>query len=141
MHLGLDIGTHIARAASLGRGGRPQLVRMPNGADGLPALARQTLHGLEIGAEVARALVGNAETTVCGCTRLMGRAGALPASLLERTPYPGREAGGEMLCDLLYAEVRASEIYGLIARALVDAAELALGEPIESVALAVPASA
>jgi molecular chaperone DnaK len=114
---------------------------MPDGTDSLPALARQTLLGLEVGAEAARALVGNAETTVCGCTRLMGRAGALPAGLLERTPYPVREAGGEALCDLLYAEVRASEVYGRIARALVDAAERALGEPVESVALAVPAGA
>jgi molecular chaperone DnaK len=141
MRLGLDIGTHIARAAYLGQDGRPQLVRMPDGTGGLPALARQTLRGLEVGAEAARALVGNAETTVRGCTRLMGRVGALPAGLLERTPYPVREVGGEALCDLLYAEVRASEVYGLIARALVDAAEQALGQPVESVALAVPAGA
>jgi molecular chaperone DnaK len=114
---------------------------MPDGADSLPALARQTLLGLEVGAEAARALVGNAETTVCGCTRLMGRAGALPTGLLERTPHPVREVGGEALCDLLYAEVRASEIYGRIARALVDSAEQALGQPVESVALAVPAGA
>src|SRR5687767_9338046 len=128
MRLGLDIGTHIARAAYLDQGGRAHLVLMPDDADGLPALARQTLLGLEVGTEAARALVGNAETTVCGCTRLMGRAGALPAGLLERTPYPVREVGGEAPCDLLYAEVRASEVYGRIARALVDAAERALGE-------------
>jgi molecular chaperone DnaK (HSP70) len=141
MRLGLDIGTHIARAAYLGQDGRPHLAPMPDGADGLPALARQTLRGLEVGAEAARTLVGNAETTVCGCTRLMGRAGALPAGLLERTPYPVREASGEAICDLLYAEVRASEVYGRIARALVDTAEHELGERIESVALAVPAGA
>jgi molecular chaperone DnaK (HSP70) len=141
MRLGLDIGTHIARAAYLGRDRRPNLVRMPDGADGLPALARQTLLGLEVGVEAARSLVGNAETTVCGCTRLMGRAGALSAGLLERMPYGVREVGGEVLCDLLYAEVRASEVYGRIARALVDAAERAEGEPVESVALAIPAGA
>jgi molecular chaperone DnaK (HSP70) len=91
--------------------------------------------------EAARALSGNTETTVGGCTRLMGRAGALPAALLGRLAYPVRDVGGEAICDLLYAEVRASEVYGRIARTLVDRAEQALGEQIESVALAVPAGA
>src|SRR5262245_63641360 len=107
MRLGLDIGTHVARAAYLGRDGRPCLAPMPDGADNIPALVRQTLRGLEVGAEAARALVGNAETTVRGCTQVMGRAGALRADLLARLPYPVREVGGEAVCDLLYAEVRA----------------------------------
>src|SRR5205085_1845662 len=105
MRLGIDIDTHVARAAVLDAAGRPWLVRLPDGAYSLPALARQTMHGLEVGAAAARALVGNAETTVRGCTRLMGRAGDLPEQLLERLPYPVRRAGGEAICDLLYAEV------------------------------------
>jgi molecular chaperone DnaK (HSP70) len=141
MRLGLDIGTHLARAAILDPQGRPRLVWLPDGAEGIPALARQTMHGLEVGAGAAQALVGNAETTVCGCIRLMGRASALPAELLERLPYSVREAVGEVVCDLLYAEVRAPEVYGRIARALVDAAERSLSAPVEAVALAVPASA
>lgn len=141
MHLGIDIGTHTARAAYLGEDGRPRLVRFVGGGTALPALARQTMHGLVVGEEAARALVGNAETTVCGCTRLMGRAGNLPARLLERLPFPVREAGGEAVCDLLYAEVRASEVYGSIVRALVEAAERETGRAVERVVLTVPASA
>jgi molecular chaperone DnaK (HSP70) len=140
MRLGIDIGTHIARAAWLDIGGRPQLVRMVGGDDYLPAVVRQTMHGLEVGAAAARALVGNAETTVCGGTRLLGRGGNLPARLLDRLPYPVREVGGEAVCNLTYAEVRAGEIYGQIVRALVDAAE-ALGERVDDVVLTVPASA
>jgi molecular chaperone DnaK (HSP70) len=141
MHLGLDIGTHIARAARLDERGRPQLLHLDGGAEGLPALARQTMHGMQIGVEAARALAGNAETTLCGCTRLMGRAGTLPRELVERLPYSVRDVGGEAICNLLYAEVSAAEVYGRIARALVSEAEDMLGEPVDAVALAVPASA
>lgn len=141
MRLGIDIGTHTARAAFLNEQGQPVLVRLPDNAEALPALARQTMHGLEVGADAARALVGNAETTVAGCTRLMGRAGRLPAQLLERLPYAVREIGGELVCDLLYAEVPASQVYGRLVRALADAAERATGAHVDEVVLTVPASA
>jgi molecular chaperone DnaK (HSP70) len=71
----------------------------------------------------------------------MGRAGALPAQLIERLPYGVRDSGGEAICDLLYAEVRASEVYGQLARALVDAVERSLNARVEAVALTIPASA
>ncbi|MDZ4718356.1 MAG: Hsp70 family protein [Roseiflexaceae bacterium] len=141
MQLGIDIGTHAARAAYLDSGGRPQLVQFAAGVTSLPALARQTMHGLVIGQEAARALVGNAETTIVGCTRLMGRAGEIPAPLLARLPYAVREIGGEATCNLLFAEVRASEAFGRIVRALADAAAQSLGEAIEGVILTVPAGA
>jgi molecular chaperone DnaK len=140
MRLGIDIGTHTARAAYLDEDGRPRLVRFAQGADALPALARQTIHGLVVGEEAARALVGNAETTVCGCTRLMGRASSLPPTLLARLPYHVREENGEAVCELLYAEVAASEVYGSIVGALVEAAERETGRRVESVVLTVPAS-
>jgi molecular chaperone DnaK len=137
MRLGIDIGTHTARAAYLDEQGRPQLVRLPDGSDSLPAMARQTMHGLEVGAEAARALAGNAETTLCGCTRLMGRASSLPPHLLERLPYPVRGVGGETVCNLLYQEVRAGEVYGLLIQKLVEAA----ARPVDEIVLTVPASA
>ena len=141
MRIAIEIGTHTARAAYLDATGAPRLIRMADGGTVLPAMARQTMHGLVVGAEAAQALVGNAETTVLGCTRLMGRAGALPAELIRHLPYSVRDFGGEAVCNLLYAEVRASEVYGRIARALVDAAQAELGQPIDAVALVVPASA
>lgn len=141
MQIGIDIGTHTARAAYLDPQGQPQLVQIDEGQTALPAFARQTMHGLVVGQEAARALVGNAETTVVGCTRLMGRAGEIPAQLLARLPYAVRDIGGEAACNLLFAEVRASEAYGQIARALADQAATALGEPIDGVVLTVPAGA
>lgn len=141
MQIGIDIGTHTARAAYLDAQGQPQLVQFADGATALPALARQTMHGLVVGEEAARALVGNAETTVVGCTRLMGRAGQIPAQLLARLPYAVREIGGEAACNLLFAEVRASEAFGKIARALADATEYTLNEPVDGVVLTVPAGA
>ncbi|HEX5689728.1 MAG TPA: Hsp70 family protein [Roseiflexaceae bacterium] len=141
MRISIDIGTHMARAACLDVNGRPQLIHLAHGAEGMPALARQTMRGLEVGVEAALALAGNAETTVCGCTRLMGRAGALPRELLERLPYSVREVSGEAICDLLHAEVRAADVYGQIARALVDEVERVLGEQVDAVVLTVPASA
>jgi molecular chaperone DnaK (HSP70) len=135
MQLGIDIGTHVAQAATLDAEGRPRLVAS------LPALARQTMHGLVVGAEAARALAGNAETTVSGCTRLMGRAGEIPPALLERLPYPVREVGGEAVCNLAYAEVRASEIYGRMVRELVGMASQRMGQAVDDVMLTVPASA
>lgn len=140
MRLAIDIGTHTARAAYL-VGGAPRLVELPGAGTALPALARQTMHGLEVGPGLAGALVGNAETTVVGCTRLMGRAGLLPPELLARLPYPVRDVGGEAVCNLLYAEVRAGEVYGRLLRALAEAAERAAGQPIDDLVLTVPASA
>jgi molecular chaperone DnaK len=65
----------------------------------------------------------------------------LPQRVLDRLPYAVRIEGGEAVCNLLYAEVRAAEVYGRLARALVDAAETRLGQRVESVVLTVPAAA
>ena len=141
MRLGIDIGTHVAQAAYLDQEGRPHLVCLPDGSKALPAMARQTMHGLIIGAAAAQSLAGNEETTLSGCTRLMGRAGRIPPHLLERLPYPVREINGEAVCNLLYAEVRASEVYGHLVRTLVESASQTLGQAIGEVVLTVPASA
>jgi molecular chaperone DnaK len=69
------------------------------------------------------------------------RVRALSSSDRALPDAPVRDVGGEAVCDLLYAEVRASEVYARIARALVDLAAEGLGEPIEAVALAIPAGA
>jgi molecular chaperone DnaK len=121
--------------------GAPQVLKLPDGSSALPAVARQTLMGLEIGRDAARILAGNAEVTVAGCTRLLGRAADLPPHLLERLPYAVRVEGGEALCNLLYAEVRAAEIYGRLAALLVEAAQSQTGEWVDGVVLTVPAAA
>jgi molecular chaperone DnaK len=97
--------------------------------------------GLEVGREAAQALAGNAEVTLRGCTRLLGRAGDLPQRLLDRLPYAVRIEGGEAICNLLYAEVRAAEVYGRLAAMSVSAAEEGLGQEVEGVVLTVPAAA
>lgn len=141
MRIGIDIGTHAAYAAALSASGRPELIRLEDGSTRMPALARQTMHGLIVGHAAAEALVGNAETTLVGCTRLMGRAGKIPSELLARLPYSVREVEGEAACNLLYAEVCASAVFGSLARALADAATAQLGAPVEEVVLTIPASA
>ncbi len=141
MKLGIDIGTHVARAAYLDKNGEPQLIHLRDGSANFPALARQTMHGLEVGPGVVRSLAGNVETTVSGCTRLMGWAGAIPPQLLTHLPYQVREVSGEAVCNLLYAEVRASDIYGVLVNTLVQVAAQTLGEPIEEIILTMPASA
>jgi molecular chaperone DnaK len=141
MLLGIDIDTHTARAAWHAPNGQAALVPLPDGATSMPALLRQTMHGVVVGAEAVQALVGNSETTVVGCTRLMGRATALPAALLERLPFAVRLVGDEAVCDLLYAEVRAADVYGELVAELVRQASLMLGQPVDEVVLSVPASA
>jgi len=141
MKLGLDIGTHTARAAYLDANGQPQLVQLVDGSTSIPAMVRQNIQSLEVGPGVARALAGNAETTVYGCTRLMGWAGEIPSQFLTRLPYAVRQVGGEAICNLLYAEVRATDIYGILVRTLVDMAAKSLGQPIDEVILTTPASA
>lgn len=141
MILGMDIGTHWARAAYLDASGQPRLVSLPDGSTVLPAVARQSLLGLEVGRDAAQALAGNAEVTLRGCTRLLGRAGDLPQRVLDRLPYAVRIEGGEAVCNLLYAEVRAAEVYGRLAKILVDSAEATLGKQVEGVVLTVPAAA
>jgi molecular chaperone DnaK (HSP70) len=141
MILGIDIGTHWARAAYLDANRQPRLLELRDGSSALPALARQSLMGLEVGAEAARAVAGNGEVTVRGCTRLLGRAGDLPQRVLDRLPYSVRIEGGEAVCNLLYAEVRAAEVYGRLARVLVDDAQEQLGQWVDGVVLTVPAAA
>ena len=141
MILGIDIGTHWARAAFLDGSGKPHVLTLPNGNYALPALARQSLMGLEVGDEAARTLAGNAEVTLAGCTRLLGRPGELPARVLGRLPYAVRFEGGEAVCNLLYSEVRAGEVYGRVAKVLVDAAQEQLGQWVDGVVLTVPAAA
>ncbi len=138
MILGIDIGTHNAHAAWVDEAGivRPVIFR-----DGphFSALARQTMHGLLLGEAAADAQVGNAETTLVGCTRLMCRPADLSAAQRARLPFAVREAGGDLLCDLLYAEAQPAQVYGQIVRALVAASLPTLGDV--QIALAVPASA
>lgn len=141
MKLGIDIDTHHARAAYLDERGQPQLLCLPDGDSILPAMARQTFHGLQVGPDVAQSLAGNAETTLQSCVRLMGRAENIPASLQERLPYPMREQNGEAICNLLYAEVRPSTVYAQLVQYLVQSAESQLGQDVEAVVLTVPASA
>ena len=52
MQLGIDVDTHVARAAILDANGHPRLLAS------LPALARQTMHGLVFGVEAAQSLAG-----------------------------------------------------------------------------------
>jgi molecular chaperone HscA len=141
MRIGIDIGTHSARAAMIGPDGRPQLIRLRSGRTTLAAFARQTMHGLVVGDEAAQAIVGNGETTIAGCTRLLGRAGRLPAEMLAQLPYAVRDVAGELWCNLVYDEVRVSAVYGQIVAALIAEAQQALATPIESVVVCVPASA
>ncbi|HEY1012300.1 MAG TPA: Hsp70 family protein, partial [Herpetosiphonaceae bacterium] len=135
MRLGIDIGTDAARAAYVNRRGEPELVRFDDGRDWMPALVRQTMHGLQVGEPAARALVGNRETTVTGCVRLMGRAAGIDRALLERLPFAVAERDGELACNLLYAEHPARELYGALLRALADAAERQTGEIVDEIVL------
>jgi molecular chaperone DnaK (HSP70) len=141
MILGIDIGIHWARGAHLDAQGKARLLTLPDGSTALPALARHSLMGLEVGDAAARALAGNAEVTLAGCTRLLGRPADLPQRVLERLPYAVRIEGSEALCNLLYAEVRATEVYARLARTLVDAAQEQLGQWVDGVVLTVPAAA
>jgi molecular chaperone DnaK (HSP70) len=139
--LGIDIGTHWARAAYLEASGGARVITLPDASTALPAVARQSLLGLEVGRDAAQALAGNAEVTLRGCTRLLGRPGDLPQRVLDRMPYAVRIEGGEAVCNLLYAEVCAAEVYGRLARMLVDAAQARVGQAVEGAVLTVPAAA
>lgn len=142
MHLALDIDSHVIRAATLNKHGIPHLI--PLGGDSMPtmpAVVRRTMHGWSTGWDAAQSMVGNSETTVAGCTRLMGRAGQIPSTLIQRLPYPTRPLSNELLCNLLYAEVRASDCYSELLAAAVRHAEMVTGERVEDVVLTVPASA
>ena len=58
MYLGIEIGTHIARAAYLDGAGQPRLVTLPDGSQSLPTIARQTMRGLVTGAAALQSLAG-----------------------------------------------------------------------------------
>ncbi len=141
MILGIDVGPNWARAAYLDSEGRPHLATLPDGATALPAVARQSLRGLEVGEAAKHGFAGNAEVTLTGCTRLLGRPGDLAPRTLARLPYAVRVEGGEAICNLLYAEVRAAEVYGRLVRTLVAGVCAATGCQVDAVALTVPAGA
>ena len=141
MKLGLDISPDYARAAYIDAYGQAHLIYLENGQMALPTMARQTMHGLLTGPEVAESLAGNSETTLCACTRLMGRAGSLPQTFLDQLPYDVRPLGDELTCNLLYDEVRPSQVYALLVKHLLTAAQSQCQAQVESVVLTVPASA
>ncbi len=142
MHLALDIDSHAVRAATLDEDGKPNLILLGGSTTmtAMPAIVRRTMHGWNVGWEAAQSMVGNSETTVAGCTRLMGRAEQIAPALKDQLPYPTRSLSDELLCNLLYAEVRASDCYSELLGAAVRHAEAVTGEQVEDVVLTVPAS-
>jgi molecular chaperone DnaK len=142
MHLAIDIDSHAVRAATLDTDGKPYAIALGGGAMmAMPAVVRRTMHGWSVGWDAAQSMVGNSETTVAGCTRLMGRAEQLAPDLKARLPYPVRTMADEVVCNLLYAEVRAGDCYSELLREAVRQAEAVTGERVEDVVLTVPASA
>lgn len=142
MHLALDIDSHAVRAAQLDNNGTPQTIALGGGTMmAMPAVVRRTMHGWSVGWDAAQSMVGNSETTVAGCTRLMGRAEQIAPALMARLPYPVRTMADEVVCNLLYAEVRAGECYSELLCEAVSRAEAVTGEQVEDVVLTVPASA
>ena len=140
MRVGIDIGTDVARVAMLDATGTPKIMRFANGTATLPNVVRQTMHGLSVGQAAAETIIGNSETTVLGCTRLLGNADHLPSQLIERSPYPVRVQQTEAMCDLLYAEQPASVMFGAVLNHIVQQVQI-VGETVESIVLTVPASA
>lgn len=141
MHLALDIDSHAVRAAMQNRNGTTQIIHLGGKEGAMPAVVRRTMHGWTVGWDAEQSMVGNSETTVAGCTRLMGRAEQLSPALMERLPYAVRTMADELLCNLLYAEVRVAECYSELLREAVRHAEAVTGERVEDVVLTVPASA
>jgi molecular chaperone DnaK len=142
MHLAIDIDSHAVRAATIDRNGVATPIPLGNGNESaMPAVVRRTMHGWSVGWDAAQSMVGNSETTIAGCTRLMGRAQHLTTALKDRLPYPVRVMGDELICNLLYAEVRAGECYSELLREAAQQAARVTGEQVEDVVLTVPASA
>ena len=141
MKLGIDIGPETARAAILDARGQAQLIEVAPETTALPALVRQTMHGVQVGFAAFNALIGNTETTITGCTRLMGGRATWPASLVERLPFQVHDVAGTAVCNLVYAEMAASTAYAHLVRTLIEAAETTCNAAVSGLVLAVPAGA
>lgn len=141
MLIGIDIGAHAARAAALGPDGRPYLIPDAYGNRIMPAVARYTMHGVEVGDYPARFLVCNWENSVRGCTRYLARYADLPPQALAAAPFGVYDEDGQVLLDLLYARATPQEVFGHLLAALCRRAEAHLGAPVDEVVLTVPASA
>lgn len=141
MLIGIDIGTHAARVATLDVNGQPHLLSSSNANPIMPAVVRYTMHGAEAGEYSARFLVSNWENSVRGCTRLLARYADLPEHVLQTSPFPIINNNGQVQLDLLYAEVSPEEVYATIVGALKRQAEAALGQIVTETVITVPASA
>ncbi|NTU83469.1 MAG: Hsp70 family protein [Chloroflexales bacterium] len=141
MLIGIDIGTHAARAAALDHAGRPFLIPDAYGATHMPAVVRYGLRGLEVGEGPARTLVAGWECSVRGPARYLARFADLPEAAHRHAAFPILDADGEPRLDLLYARVAPEEALGAIIAALCGRAAAHLGAPPTEAVLAVPASA
>lgn len=141
MLIGIDIGTHVARAAALDAAGRPFLIPGPAGSPLMPAVARYGPRGADVGEGAARAMVAGWECSVRGPSRFLARFADLPEGARAAAPFPLLDAGGAVLLDLLYAHVPPEDALALIVAELRRRAEAHLGAPVDEAVIAVPASA
>ena len=141
MRIGIDIGTHGARAAALDQTGRPFLIPDAYGATQMPAVVRYGPHGVAVGAGPARTLVAGWECSVRGPVRYLARFADLPALAHRHAPFPILDRDGEPQLDLLYARVAPEEALGALIAALCRQTEAQLGATPTEAVLTVPASA
>lgn len=141
MRIGIDVGTHSARAAALDAAGRPYLIPDAYGATHLPAVVRYGPRGLAVGEGPARTLVAGWECSVRGPSRYLARYADLPPAAHSLAPFPILDVGGEPCLDLLYARAAPAEALGAIIEALCRRAAAHLGAAPTGAVIAVPASA
>jgi molecular chaperone DnaK (HSP70) len=141
MRIALDIGTYAARVAALDAQGRPFVVPDRYHNVVLPAVVRYTMHGAETGEYAARYQVASWENSVRGPSRFLARYADLPARVLSEAPFGVIDAGGDVLLDLLYAQVTPQQAYSELIAALRRRAEDYFGTPITEAVITVPANA
>jgi molecular chaperone DnaK len=142
--LGIDLGTSYSTAAAM-VGGKVVYALDSRGEARVPSVVHFPKRGLPVvGAEAEKMRATDAENTIFGIKRLVGRASDSPAGrLLDAcSAFKIRAGRGNEASVLIRgSELQASEIASIILRHLRDLAEARLGRGIRKAILTCPVSA
>jgi molecular chaperone DnaK len=140
--IGIDLGTTNS-CVSILENGKPVVITNPEGSRTTPSIIAAAKNGERLAGQIAkRQAVTNAENTVFGVKRLIGRNYDAPEVQkdLPNLPYKiERAAGGGVKIKLNHSFHSPTEISSFILADIKKTAEAYLGEPVTDAVITVPA--
>jgi molecular chaperone DnaK len=145
--IGIDLGTTNSCVATLGIGGRPEIIASAQGERTMPSVVgftRQPDGSVKtvVGSPARRQAVTNPRSTVVAAKRLIGRRADDPEvrAFAGALPYPVVAApNGDAMIEVAGQRLSPQEVSAHVLAALHDVAEAHFGEALDDAIITVPA--